>query len=257
MSQKLDFKTSVSGHGQHDLELRGIPLTTLIGEANFVSTLFLSVTGKKPTAAEEKVLNALLVGAIDHGIDPASGFVPRVVASSGNDVLTCMASSLLALGPYHGGAITGAMEVLKAVDEYSEDTEAGATWLVKTYRADKKRIPGFGHPVYTKKDPRTEQLFILARNAGLDIHYINIAKQIASVLEAELLKPLVINIDGALAALLMAMKIDPLAGNALFGVARVAGSIAHIVEEQRSGDWVRRLPDGAVSYAPDTQKTQK
>jgi len=252
MSQNLTFSTAISGHTSNDIELRGIPLTELIAEANFVSTLFLSLTGRKPNEAEEKVLNALLVAAIDHGIEPASGFVPRVVASSGNSVLTCMATSLLALGPYHGGAITGAMEVLKTVDDYSEDKEVAATWLVKKYRAEHTRIPGFGHPIYKKKDPRTQQLFSLAREAGMSLDYMNLALQIEHTLEEETLKKLVINIDGAMAALLLTMGFDVLSGNALFGVARAAGSIAHIIEEQNSGDWVRRLSPGDVTYTPES-----
>lgn len=254
MSQDLTFSTAISGHTDRDIELRGVPLTELIAEANFVATLFLSLTGRRPTVPEEKVLNALLVAAIDHGIEPSSGFVPRVVAASGNSILTCMAASLLALGPYHGGAITGAMEVLTLVDEHSEDKEISATWLVKKYRAEGKRIPGFGHPLYKDKDPRTQQLFQLAREAGLSLDYMNLALQIEHTLEEETLKKLVINVDGALAALLLTMGIHPLAGNAIFGVARAAGSIAHSIEEQTSGKWVRRLSSSAIQYDPDGDK---
>ncbi|MCA9368921.1 MAG: citryl-CoA lyase [Pseudomonadales bacterium] len=249
MSQDLSFTTTISGHTDKDLELRGIPLTELISEANFVSTFFLSLTGRKPNVAEEKVLNALLVAAIDHGINPASGFVPRVVASSGNEMLTCMATSLLALGPYHGGAITGAMKVLQEVNEKGDDKEAAAQWLVKKFRSEKKRVPGFGHPIYKKVDPRSQQLFQLARDVGLSLDYIHIAKAIETTLEEETLKTLVINIDGAMAALLLTMGIAPEAGNAVFGVARVAGSVAHILEEQRSGQWVRRVPAEDVTYS--------
>jgi citrate synthase len=65
--------------------------------------------------------------------------------------------------------------------------------------------------------------------------------------EEILQKKLVLNVDGAMAALLLALDISPKAGNAIFGVARVAGSVAHIVEEQSSGQWVRRLPKGSVT----------
>ena len=250
MSQDLTFTTSVSGRGEKGLEVRGHAVTTLIAEATFVQTFFLSLTGKMPSEAEERVLNALLVAAFDHGINPASGFVPRVVASSGNDILTCMASALLALGPYHGGAISGAMGVFQEIDAYSENKEEAALWLVKKYRAEKRRVPGFGHPVYTEHDPRTQQLFSLARSAGMPIHYMNLALQVAHTLEEQTLKRLVINVDGALAALLLTLGIDSKAGDAIFGVARVAGSIAHIVEEQKSGKWVRRIAPEDIHYKP-------
>jgi citrate synthase len=89
--QDLTFTTKISGNTEKGAELRGTPLHELINEANFVSTLFLSITGRKPSDAECKLLNAMLVASIDHGIEPASGFVPRVIAASGNSLLTAMA----------------------------------------------------------------------------------------------------------------------------------------------------------------------
>lgn len=246
MVQDLTFKTRISNHAHDGLYLRGIPLTQLIEEADFVSTLFLSMVGRKPKSSELKVLNAVLVAAIDHGIEPSSGFVPRVVAASGNDILTAMASSLLALGPYHGGAISACMDVLLETNRLNEDKEAAAREMILHYKELHKRVPGFGHPHYKDEDPRTKQLFEVARTAGLDSSYPNLARIMENTLEEVMNRRLVLNIDGAMAALLLAMDISPLAGNAIFGVARVAGSIAHIIEEQSSGEWVRRLAPGSV-----------
>lgn len=251
MSQDLTFVTGISGHTTKGIMLRGEPLLDLVKEADFVSTIFLSMTGRKPKKNEKKVLNALLVASIDHGINPASGFVPRVVASSGNDILTCMASSLLALGPYHGGAITNAMKVLQRVSEDGEDMEKACERLIDEYRLEKKRVPGYGHPKYKKVDPRSKLLFEMARREELDIKFMNLAKQMEHSLEQKLNKKLVLNIDGSTAALLLTLGIDPIAGNAIFGLARVAGSIAHIVEEQKSGKWVRRIKEEDVEYAPE------
>src|SRR5690606_32202873 len=99
-----------------------------------------------------------------------------------------------------------------------------------------------------EEDPRTQQLFELARKAKLSNNFTNLALMLEHALERELGRKLVLNIDGAVAALLLTMGISPKAGNAIFGLARVAGSIAHVVEEQADGDWVRRLPKEAVDY---------
>ena len=251
MSQDLTFVTAISGHTTKGIMVRGEPLLKLVEEADFVATFFLSLTGRKPKKNEKKILNALLVASIDHGINPASGFVPRVVASSGNDILTCMASSLLALGPYHGGAITGAMKVLLKVSKDGDDMEKACERLIDEYRLEKKRVPGYGHPKYRTVDPRSKLLFEMARKADLDISFMNLAKQMEHSLEEKLNRRLVLNIDGAIAALLLTMGIDPVAGNALFGLARVAGSIAHITEEQQSGKWVRRIKEEDIEYAPE------
>lgn len=251
MPNDLKFVTAISGQTTKGLMLRNVPLLDLVSEADFVSTLFLSITGKRPKKNEKKILNAILVASIDHGINPASGFVPRVVASSGNDILTCMASALLALGPYHGGAITNAMQVFARISGDGDDIEVACERLIDSYRLEKKRIPGFGHPKYKTVDPRAKVLFEIARKEDLAIEYMNIAKQLEHSLEQKLNKKLVLNIDGAIAALLLTLGLDPIAGNAIFGLARAAGSIAHIVEEQKSGNWVRRINDNDVEYAPE------
>jgi citryl-CoA lyase len=252
MVQDLSFKTKISGHTQAGMEIRGHKLEELVDQADFVATVYLSITGQAPSTEQTKLLNAILVAAMDHGIEPASGFVPRVVASSGNDILTAMASSLLALGPYHGGAISSAMEVFEQIQKQKgSDLEATALSLIKNYRADKKRLPGFGHPVYQDVDPRTQQLFALARTLNLDLQYVDIALTLETLLEQETGRKLVLNIDGALAALLLTLNFPPKLGNGIFGLARVAGSMAHIVEEQESGKWVRRLSEGDVEYNPE------
>lgn len=249
MPSDLTFKTKVSGHTSDGVKLRGEKLLDLIGEADFVSTLYLSITGKRPTKGQTKLLNALLVASIDHGVNPASGFVPRVVAASGNDMLTAMASALLALGPLHGGAVVGAMDLIsKLKQDGAEDIEAAALKLIKEYRAEKKRLPGFGHPVYRDVDPRTKILFYMTQEEGLDLEYLNIAKTLETHLEFEMGKKLVINIDGAMAAVLLTLGFTPEVGNAIFGLARVAGSIAHIMEEKTQNNGVRRLSEDSVQY---------
>ena len=251
MTQDLSFVTAISGHTTKGIMLRNRSLLDLVAEADFISTFFFSITGRKPTKSEKKLLNAILVAALDHGINPASGFVPRVVAASGNDILTCMASSLLALGPYHGGAVTDAMKILQRVQEGEADKEKACESLIDAYRLEKRRISGFGHPKYKTADPRAKLLFEIARKTDLDIEYMNLAKQMEHSLEQKLNKKLVLNIDGAIAALLLTLRIDPIAGNAIFGLARAAGSIAHIVEEQKSGKWVRRIKDDNIEFAPE------
>ncbi len=251
MSQDLKFATSISGQTPQGFVLRQENLQDLISEADFVSTFFLSLVGRKPQKAEKIILNALLVSSIDHGINPASGFVPRVVAASGNNVLTAMASTLLSLGTYHGGAISEAMRIFEIIDGDGDDVEKACDRLISSYRVEKRRVSGYGHPFYRENDPRVKALFDLARKNELSIKFMNIARQLEHSLEIEFNKKLILNIDGAIAALLMTLGIDQKAGDAIFGLARVAGSVAHIIEEQNSGDWVRRLGDEDIEYKPE------
>jgi citrate synthase len=244
----LTFVTKISGPGKRGFEIRGYPLQNLIKEADFVSTLFLSITAQKPSPKQKKLLNAILVAAIDHGINPASGFVPRVVAASGNNVQTAMASTLLAIGPYHGGAVAGSMNFFLEIKKQGQSVEQNCEALIKKYKADKKRVPGFGHRKYKNQDPRAQLLLNIARANNLEIDFINLAEMVELNLEKEHGKKLPLNIDGALGALLLTLGFLPNAGNAIFALARVAGSIAHILEEQQSKKWVKRLSDKSVVY---------
>lgn len=239
MSQDVTFSTRLSQHTAKGLTVRGQLLTELAESSDFVSVLWLHLTGAQPQEHHRKLLNSILVLSLTHGVEPASGFVPRVLASTGNDIFTAMAGSLHALGPKHGGAVTPAMEVYYQLAQLS-DIESSCRQLVSNYRETKKRIPGYGHPHYTQQDPRAQLLLKMIRAHQLDERFIDIAKSLELALEEQLGRKLILNVDGAIAACLCTLQLAPPIGNALFGLARVGGSIAQIMEELEQNGGVRR-----------------
>jgi citrate synthase len=93
----------------------------------------------------------------------------------------------------------------------------------------KRRLPGLGHRVHTT-DPRVAALFGMARAEGIAGDGIAFME----TLEAEArtrIKPLPMNIDGALAAVLHDMGFPPPAGRFMFIIGRVAGLTAEVAEE--------------------------
>jgi len=241
----MKFQTSISREQNGELKIRGKALSALINGADYVGTMYLTVTGKDATPAQRKVLNAILVACIDHGVAPASGFVPRVVAASGNGVTQSLAAGVLALGPYHGAAIEDAMRAFAGL---AGQTETDVKAFVTEMRTQKKRISGFGHKHYTTADPRTETLFALAKAEGIDGPAMAAARAVETALEAEMGRKLVLNIDGAVAALLLEIGLPPEAGNGIFALARMGGMLAHILEEKRQGTVVRRLDDEEIEF---------
>ncbi len=248
MAGDVSFDTQVSGVSNGELEVRGETITSLISEANFCSAFFLSLSGRRASTAELQVFNAILTAALDQGLSPVSGFVPRLAASSGVEPTTAIAAGLLTLGPLHGGAVSASMKLFAEILEGGEDIEQVVAQKVTVMLKAGSRVPGFGHPVYKKVDPRAQQLFVVARRVELPMEYMNIAKQVEHTIEEQTGKQLVLNIDGAMAALLLTLRLPPAVGNALFAVAKAAGSIAHIVEEQAHPVGVRRLPLEACRY---------
>lgn len=239
----MQFSTQVSGQHEGIHYIRRQPLSQLVSNMSFAAAIYYMITAQQPNPAQEKVFNALLVASIDHGISPASGFVPRVVTSNGNDLVHSMASGLLALGPYHGGAISGCAQMLVQVEK------AGLDSLQQSHFASNKRLPGLGHPHYKHSDPRTEQLFAIAKDQKIDDKYQKLMLQIQEYMYKETDKHLVVNIDGAIAALLLDLGFPPQAGNGLFALARAGGMIAHCLEEKTEKP-VRRIDEENVDFTP-------
>jgi citrate synthase len=118
---------------------------------------------------------------------------------------------------------------LKRMKAQGLSADAAAEALVAEARADGRRLPGLGHRVHTV-DPRVEVLFDLARQDGRDGGGVTFIRALQNAVAAAI-KPMPINIDGALAALLYDLGFPPEAGKLLFIIARVAGLTAEVAEE--------------------------
>jgi citrate synthase len=121
-------------------------------------------------------------------------------------------------------------ECLELARTASLSLEAAAERLVRQKRTAGERVPGFGHRVHSAVDPRVDVLFGLARDAGLDGDGIRCARAIEAAL-ATVVRPIPLNIDGALAAVLYDLGFPPLVGTLLFIISRVAGLSAEVAEE--------------------------
>lgn len=125
------------------------------------------------------------------------------------------------------------MEMIAAGVEYaakeSASIEDSAGRAIDDAIARKKRLPGLGHRVHSV-DPRTAVLFDMARESGLAGKGIAFMVAIEQQVR-EKIKPLPINIDGALAAVLYDLGFPPAFGKLIFIIGRVAGLTAEVAEE--------------------------
>lgn len=109
------------------------------------------------------------------------------------------------------------------------DIEAAAKEVVDRAIRAKRRLPGLGHRVHTT-DPRVQTLFDLARDEGIAGDGVAFMRAVEAEAGARI-KPLPMNIDGALAAVLHDLGFSPPAGRFIFIIGRVAGLTAEIAEE--------------------------
>jgi len=239
----LHWTTAITSVQPNELRLRGYRIDELMGRVTFGQAVYLALKGELPTPEIGRLMDAMLVSSIDHGATPPSALAACTAASTGATLSASIASGVLAINRYHGGAIEGCMGLLlEAIGRSDESRPLAevASEIVAEMRAQKKRAPGFGHRVHTD-DPRTRRLLAVADELGVSGKGVAMARAFEQALAESLGRRLPLNVDGALAALLVDLGFPPELGNAFFVIARVTGLAAHAHEEMSRQRPMRRI----------------
>ncbi|BCG01512.1 citryl-CoA lyase (plasmid) [Paraburkholderia sp. PGU19] len=229
-------RTSISTSNTHTIVVRGRDLADeLIGKISFTDYFFLLVTGHTPSPAASAVLDATLVAIAEHGLVPSVQASRMTLAAAPDALQGAVAAGILGCGSVILGASescgTLLDEVRQCAAQTGGDLSEAAFTVITRYRADKRAVPGYGHPLHKERDPRVDALFAVAERNGADMTYVRIAEAIESVLPDVFGKALMLNVSAAIPAVLLGVGF-PLA--ALKGVpilARTAGLIGHLTEE--------------------------
>ncbi len=234
------WKTAIAGIIDGEVHIHGYKITDLIDKASFTDAIWLELRSELPTKAQRAMLDAILISCIDNGMGPPSVTNARNSASAGNPMQASVAAGLLGTGEFHGGAIEECARLLQmgwtAQKMFEKVTTAG------------DRIPGFGHKVYKDEDPRATQIFNKAEELGFFGEYCKLIKEVEGVIEEKKGKRIVINVDGAIAAVVSDMGFDYRLGKGFFIIGRVIGLIAHIHEEILREQPFRRIPVEEIEY---------
>lgn len=188
--------------------------------------------GARPSPRVLRAVDRALVLGAEHELN-VSTFAARVVASTGADLYACVAGALAALsGPRHGGAC----DRIEALVLLAGRPERAAAVLRERARLGED-VPGFGHPAYPGGDPRTAPLLEAAqelapRSAPLRTTLALVHAMRAAGREGP-------TIDLGLVALAQALGAPPGSATALFAIGRLAGWIAHILEQRERGVLLR------------------
>ncbi|WP_456382346.1 citryl-CoA lyase [Persephonella sp.] len=223
--EKKKWRTGISWHFGSEAYVRGYKLADLIGKLSFTEAIFLVLKGELPSEKERKMLDAIFVSLVEHSIAPPSVIAARAVASGGNSLHVGVGAGVLAFGEAHGGALEGAMRFMQ------ENLDKNPEEVVKEYLDRKIRIPGYGHRYYRDYDPRSRRIMELAREIGFFGRYCQFAIDVEKAIEKIKGKKLVMNVDGAIAAVVSEMGFDWTLGKGFFIIGRIPGLVAHVHEE--------------------------
>ena len=230
----LRWRSAITYFDAERIATPGWPIEELLTWGNYADVVFLMLSSRRPTPAESKVFNAVLIASADHGPTSPSTLAARVVASGNRRALeAAVAAGLLAIGDAHGGAGEEAMQMLRDGLERAGaggDGQRVAADIVTDYLGRGRRLPGLGHRFH-HKDPRTAALWELAAAAGLPPRPTELMAMIELELSARRGRLLPVNVDGAIAAVLVALGFEPVVGRIAFLLGRCAGIAAHALEE--------------------------
>lgn len=233
------LRTSL-GHSTPDsITVRGRDLVELMGAMPFSDLAFLLAAGRTPSAAESKLLNAVLVSLADHGLTPTALAARLTYTGAPESLQGAIAAGLLGggsvfLGPVEDTArfLADALGRLRP-GERNDDAAmaAAAADAVRAVLSSGGRIPGLGHPIHKDTDPRVPRLYGIARDNGLLGPHLHLLELVAEANRSETGKTLPINGAGAAGAALADLGFAPFIARGFALLARTAGLIGHLAEE--------------------------
>lgn len=247
-----EWKTEVTSIKPNEILVRGYAIEEIMEKLSFAETVYLILKGDLPSVGEGKVFQSVIVSSIDHGATPPSALATLNSTSTGAPLNAAVASGLLAINSFHGGAIENAMKVFKEAAQFCnmELDDKKITEFVQKKMDEKFRFPGFGHRVHSE-DPRSTKLTdICFKNLDDNkLFYIKLAKKIEEFIFKIKGKKLPVNVDGMIGAVLLALDFPMELANGIFMISRVPGLMAHYLEEKTTQKPMRKIDQKAAVYS--------
>jgi citrate synthase len=229
--------SAISTSNEETIVVRGRDLARdLIGSISFTEHFWLLVTGCMPSAAQCRVLDATLVAIAEHGMVPSVQASRMTFAAAPEALQGAVAAGILGCGSVILGSSEAAGNLFAAIAERIDSGVSigqAAQTIILEYRDQKRPIPGFGHPLHKQADPRVQRLFEVAGEVGGAGRYVQIARHVEVLLPNLVGKRLALNVSAAIPAVLLDAGYPLAALKGIPILARTAGLIAHLLEEQQ------------------------
>jgi citrate synthase len=238
------------------VEVRGRDLTgEVMGRLSFTEYFHLLLTGREPTDDQRFFLDLLLVAIAEHGMMPTNVAARMTLAADPDSLQGAVGAGILGAGPVVLGT---SQECARLLAEAQAQVEAGgglssvADEAVMAVKDAGGKVPGFGHPIHKPVDPRAERILQLADERGVSGPHVALARAFRDAAANAWGKPLTMNVAMPMAAVLLDLGFSEDTVKAIPILARTAGLLAHLAEEQENqlGFLLASAAEEAVTYEP-------
>jgi len=231
-----------SGYAASELAAKGYQMEHVVG---------LLWLGRLLSPQEVAVVRRVLILTADHGPCVSGALTTIIASSAGIPLAQSVAAGLLTIGPRFGGAVTDAAKYFRyGVDENMEVDE-----FLAYMKGNVGPVPGIGHRVKSVRNPdnRVNSLLECVREQGFATPVLDFALAVEKR-TTQKKENLILNVDGAMGAVLTDMGFPPEALNGFFVLARTIGFTGHWLDQKRQGSRLIRMFKWLVRYATPGRK---
>jgi citrate synthase len=214
----------------HRIVARGYDTTELVEQGyGLVDILFIDFQSRIPLIEEEKMLNYVMILALEDGLSmPAT--LSRIVARSKTFLTQACGASILAFGHAYGAfSAFGNMllDGLERMEREGETMEQVATEIVRKKLGD----PALGVSDLMLKDPAAQRMFARAEALGVAGEHIAFTRALVKAAQSMSDRPVDLDMLGAIGATMMDLGFTPEATWVIVAITRSFGAGAHYIEE--------------------------
>ena len=206
-----------------------------------------------------KFIEMVVCMTADHGPAVSGAHNAIVTARAGKDLISCVVSGMVTIGPRFGGAVAGAAKHFSNAFD-NDKTPLGFVTDMKTAGIN---IPGIGHRIKSVQNPdkRVELLIEYARNQFPKHDLLDFALEVEKVTTTKR-NNLILNVDGCIGILFVDLMrasglftkeevsevIDMEGLNSLFVLGRTIGMMGHVFDQKRLKQPLYRHPWDDILY---------
>lgn len=242
-------RTTISDDRGEEPLYVGYPATELIEKGYGIEHVVALLWNKElPTKEQAEIIKRIIILSADHGPAVSGALATIIAACAGIGLSQAVAAGLMMIGPRFGGAVSDAGKYFKlGATQYRHDILGFLAYMKENVGP----IPGIGHRVKSVKNPdkRVKSLVeFVKQKTTIETPCLDFALEVEKITTTKK-ENLILNLDGAMGAILIDIGFPEHSLNGFFILARTIGLIGHWIDQKNQDSRLIRLYDYLVNYA--------